>query len=221
MAAALTKWLRHLPKPVGLFCCNDTRAYQVLDVCNTGNIAVPEEVAVLGVDNDGVECEISNPPLSSIDPNAARVGFEAASLLDRLIRGEKLRSARIMVPPARVVARRSTDVIAIQDSDVAEVVQHVRRNALRPIVLEDFVNVLNLSRSTLERWFHRYLGHSMKDEIVSIRMKHIQGLLLSTDQSLEEIAVSAGYEHVETMSRIFKRSVGLNPGEYRRQRNTR
>jgi LacI family transcriptional regulator len=219
--AALAKWLHDLPKPVGLFTCNDTRAYQVLNACNAAGIAVPEEVAVLGVDNDTIECEITNPPLSSIDPDAARLGFEAAALLHRLIRGETPPSTRIVIPPAQVVARRSTDVIAIADADVAEAVHYVRRNALRPVDFAELLRTLNVSRSTLERWFHRHLGHSMMDEIVSIRIKHIQGLLLTTDQPLEEISCLCGYKHVESMSRIFKRNVGLTPGEYRRQKRIR
>jgi LacI family transcriptional regulator len=217
---ALTKWLRILPKPVALFTCNDTRAYQVLNACNLGGIAVPKEVAVLGVDNDTVECEITNPPLSSIDPNAARVGYEAASLLHQLIQGKTPLSTQIVIPPEKVVCRQSTDVIAFQDADVAEAVYYVRRNALLAIDFKKVVRTLNTSRSTLERWFHRYLGHSMLDEIVSIRIKHIQGLLITTDHPLEEISFASGFKHVESMCRIFKRHVGLTPGEYRRQNRT-
>jgi LacI family transcriptional regulator len=215
--AALGKWLRNLPKPVALFTCNDTRAYQVLNACNACGIAVPEEVAVLGVDNDTVECEITNPPLSSIDPDAARVGYEAAALLHQLILGKTPVSTQLVIPPAKVVCRQSTDVIAFLDADVAEAVHYVRRNALQPIDFRELVRSLNLSRSTLDRWFHRYLGHSMTEEIISIRIKHIQGLLLTTDHPLEEISYRCGYKHVESMLRNFKRYVGMTPGEYRRQ----
>ena len=112
-------------------------------------------------------------------------------------------------------------MIAIQDVDVAEAVHYVRRNALRPVDFTELMHKLNVSRSTLERWFHRYLGHSMMSEIVLLRIKHIQGLLSTTDQPLEEMSYACGFKHVESMSRIFKRHVGLTPGEYRRQKRIR
>jgi len=217
-AAALTKWLRSLLRPLALFACNDDRAYHLLSACNAAGISVPDDVAVLGVDNDTVECEITTPPLSSIDPNAAKVGYAAASLLHQLIEGKTPPSLQIVIPPLCVVARSSTDVVAIPDADVAEAVQYVRKHALQPRDFKNIVETLSLSRNTLERWFHRYLGHSMIDEIISIRIKHAQNLLLTTSFPLTEISSKSGFRHVETMSRIFKRRVGMNPGEYRRRK---
>jgi LacI family transcriptional regulator len=216
-AAKLAKWLRGLPKPIALLACNDMRALQVLNVCNAYGIAVPEEVAVLGVDNDPIQCELSTPPLSSIDPNAARIGYEAAALLHRLIEGHPKPSRRILIEPRGVVARRSTDVLAVGDSDAAAAIRYVRRNALTRSSYQKILLDLQLSRSTLERWFQRHLGHSVSTEILLIRLKHIQELLLNTTQSLATIAQLCGFSHVETMSRLFKRHVGLTPGEYRRR----
>jgi LacI family transcriptional regulator len=215
--AELADWLRKLPKPVALMACNDMRAYQVLNVCNACGIAVPEEAAVLGVDNDPIVCEFSNPPLSSVDPNAMRTGYEAAALLHRIIEGHPKPARRILVEPQGVVSRRSTDVLAIGDPDVAAAVQYVRRHALDPLDFKKTVHNLLLSRSTLERWFQHSLGHSMHAEILSIRLKHIQELLRKTTHPLDTIARSCGFSHVETMARIFKRQVGLTPGEYRRR----
>jgi LacI family transcriptional regulator len=215
--AKLAQWLKGLPKPVALMACNDMRAYQVLNVCNVLGIAVPEEVAVLGVDNDFIECELSTPPLSSIDPNAAKIGYEGAALLHRLIQGQPLPPRKILIEPQGIVTRRSTDVLAIDDPDAAAAIQYVRRHALEHPAYNKILHELELSRSTLERWFQRYLGHSVSAEIFSIRIKHLQELLRKTPHSLETIARLCGFSHVETMSRLFKREVGVTPGKYRRQ----
>jgi LacI family transcriptional regulator len=216
-AAKLAQWLQGLPKPIALMACNDMRAFQVLNVCNALGIAVPEEVAVLGVDNDPIECELSNPPLSSIDPNAARIGFEGAALLHRLLQGQSPPSCRILIEPQGVITRRSTDVLAVDDPDAAAAIQYIRRHALDRPSYTKILADLQLSRSTLERWFQRYLGHSVSAEMFSIRVKRLQELLRKTPHSLESIARLCGFSHVETMSRLFKREVGVTPGKYRRQ----
>ncbi|MBN2578925.1 MAG: XylR family transcriptional regulator [Pirellulales bacterium] len=216
-AAKLAEWLQGLPKPVALLACNDMRAFQILNVCNALGISVPEEVAILGVDNDPIQCELSHPTLSSIDPNAARIGYEGAALLHRLIQGDPKPSRRILIEPRGVAARRSTDVLAVGDPDASAAIRHVRQQALQRPSYAAILADLQLSRSTLERWFHQYLGHSVSDEIRSIRVKHLQQLLLSTTHPLETIAQLCGFPHVETMSRLFKRHVGMTPGEYRRQ----
>ena len=211
----LAKWLKKLPKPLALFACNDTRANQVLNVCNTYNINVPQDVAVLGVDNDPVECELSNPPLSSVDPQAERIGYEAAALLHRMFNGYKCSRKRICFPPRGIAARRSTDVLAIQNTDAADAINYLRCHALEPSNFSRILSNLSYSRSTLERWFRQYLGHSVKEEIVSIRLKRIQELLLTTNYSLDTIAPLCGFSHVESMIRLFKKHVGSTPGEYR------
>jgi LacI family transcriptional regulator len=218
--AKLAQWLRGLPKPVALMACNDMRAYQVLNVCHAQGIAVPEEVAVLGVDNDLIQCELSNPPLSSVDPNAVRVGYEAAALLHRLIQGQPKPNRRRLVEPRGVVPRRSTDVLAIPDPDAAKAIRTLRLHALERLDFQKILRELDISRSTLERWFHRYLGHSVTTEVHTLRLKRIQELLLGAPHSLEHIAYLCGFLHVETMSRIFKRQVGMTPGEYRRRGRT-
>jgi LacI family transcriptional regulator len=216
----LAKWLQEIPKPVALFACNDVRAHQVLNACNIHRIAVPEEVAVLGVDNDTVICELTHPQLSSIDPNAMNIGYEAAALLHRMIQGQPLPEAPLVVAPKGVVPRHSSDVLAIQDHDVANAIQHVRDHALEAVNFKKIIRELSLSRATLERWFHHYLGHSMMEEIFSMRLKRIQELLLTTSHTLEGIAQICGFAHVESMARIFKKRVGVTPGQYRRQKKT-
>ena len=215
-ADKLVAWLRGLPKPLGLMACNDVRAQQVLTVCREAGIAVPDQVAVLGVDNDDVQCELCDPPLSSIDPNVEQIGYQAAALLDRMLKGEARLSARILVPASGVVVRRSTDVLAIDNQDAAEAIRFVRGRACQGIAIEDVMEHASVSRSTLERWFEKYLGRSPTVEIVRVQVQRVQELLRTTNLTLEEISRAAGFAHVESMQRIFKRTVGLTAGQYRK-----
>jgi LacI family transcriptional regulator len=214
-AKELAAWLRKLPKPLGLMACSDMRAYQVLGVCREVGILVPDEVAVIGVDNDVLQCELCDPPLSSVDNSGRSVGYEAAALLDRMMRGHDASRPMTFVSPACVVARRSTDVLAIADKDVIEVVRHVRDHACEGLTPAILSNRTAISRSTLERWFAKNLGRSVNDEICRVKLGRVQELLIGTDLSLAEIAKRSGFDYSETMQRAFKSAVGQTPGEYR------
>ena len=214
----LVAWLRKLPKPVGIMACNDMRAYQVLNACREAGIRVPDEVAILGVDNDTVQCELCDPPLSSIDNNVHRIGYEAARLLDCMIDTRQNAPKMTLVEPVGVVARRSTDALAIADRDVVDIVRHVRDCACDGLTPEKLVRDTAVSRSTLERWFLKHLGHSIKAEINRVKLERIKELLIAGDLSLVEIARLTGYSHVETMQRFFKNITGQAPGQYRRTR---
>jgi LacI family transcriptional regulator len=214
-SARLAQWLKELPKPVGLLACNDMRGQQILSTCGEAGIAVPDEVAVLGVDNDDVQCDLSSPPLSSIEPNALAIGYEAARLLQRLLDGRPPPRSKTLIEPLRVVTRRSTDVLAIADRHVAEAVRFVREHACDGMSMETMVESLRISRSTLERWLQRVLGHSLAEEIVRVRVNRAAELLMTTHLTVERIARLTGFTHVESMSRIFKRLRGLAPGQYR------
>jgi LacI family transcriptional regulator len=213
--ASLVHWLAELPKPVALLACNDMRGRQVLAACDEAKIAVPDEVAVLGVDNDDVQCELSNPPLSSIDPNAWESGYQSAQLLQLLLDRQKVPDRRHLVSPSRIAVRRSTDILAIADRKVADAVGFVRLHACNGFDGDVMASRLGVSRSTLERWFRRILNHSLTDEIVRVQVNRVAELLLTTNLTLEKIAGRTGFDHVETMSRIFKRRQGLSPGQYR------
>jgi LacI family transcriptional regulator len=218
----LARWLKALPKPVALLACNDMRGQQIVTACAEAGIAVPDEVAVLGIDNDDVQCELANPPLSSIDPNVEQIGYEAAALLDRMIAGDPPPSARVLVEPCGVVTRRSTDVLAIANRDVAEAIRFVRERASSPgLKIEDLLTRLNLSRATLNRWFRKWLGRSPSAEITRVRLGRVQDLLATTALPLEEIAQRSGFQHVESMCRMVKRVTGQTPGELRRQTHSK
>jgi LacI family transcriptional regulator len=211
----VASWIRDLPKPVGLMVCNDMRGQQVLDACRTVEIGVPDQVGVVGVDNDEVLCNLSDPPLSSVAPDTERIGFEVAALLDQMMAGKKVSLTPMLVDPKGVVARRSTEVLAIEDRHLASAIRFVREHACEGIDVGDLIKVVPLSRSTLERRFVKAIGHSPKDEIMRVRLNHAKQLLTETNLPIEFIAEKVGLEHTEYLSRIFKKKAGLTPSQFR------
>ncbi len=211
----VASWVSSLPRPVGLMACNDLRAHQVLMACSDRSIAVPEELSVIGVDNDELICELCHPPLTSIEQNTEGVGYQAAGLLDRLLDGEAPPAEPILVEPLGVVPRQSTDIVAVGDADVAAAVHYIRGHACDGIQVSDVLQHVQVSRSTLERRFTRLLGRSPKAEILRVRLDRVKHLLAMTDYPLARIAELAGFEYMESMCECFKRVTGQTPGEYR------
>lgn len=213
----LARWIRSLPRPVAVMACNDVRGQQVLNACRDLNLGVPEDVAVIGVDNDPLVCDLSDPPLSSVEPDTERIGAEAAALLDRMMDGRAAPSRKIFVDPVGVVARPSTEISAIRDRQVATALRFIRQHACEGIGVEDVLDAVPVSRSTLERRFAALLRRSPRDEIVRVRLEHVRRLLRETDFPLSEIARIAGLRHAETLCALFKRETGETPGAYRRR----
>lgn len=212
----LMAWLQSLPKPCGLMACNDARGRQVLNCCREVAVAVPDEVAVIGVDKDEMFCELSDLPLSSVILNTQQIGFEAAALLARLMAGQSADPASIVVKPMGVMARQSTDVLAIEDRHIAAALKHIREQACAGLDVESILKVVPLSRSVLERRFSQILGISPKAEILRVRLDRVCRLLAESDLPLAEVAQKAGFEHPEYMSRLFKKKMGITPGEFRK-----
>jgi LacI family transcriptional regulator len=213
--AEVAHWVEALPRPVGLMACNDIRGQQVLNACREVGIAVPEEVAVLGVDNDDVLCDLSYPTLSSIVPDTHRIGHEAAALLERMIGGESPPRKSTLIPPLGVVTRRSTDVLAIEDRHLARAVRFIREHACEGITVEDVLEHVPLSRSVFERRFDQLFGHTPKAEILRARLDRLKQLLAETELPLKQIAFKVGFEHAEYMNVFFKERTGQTPGQYR------
>lgn len=211
----LTDWVRSLTKPVGVMVCNDPRGQLVLEAARRAGAAVPEQVAVIGVDNDEPLCEISYPPLSSIRPDHDRVGYEGAALLDRMLRGEAAPEAPVYIPPAGLVTRLSTDVLAIDDPHVATAVRFIREFACDGIGIEDVVAHVPLSRSTLQRRFRKALGHTVHDEILRVRLRRVHELLVDSELPLESVADKAGFAHRQYLGEIFKARTGYTLAQYR------
>jgi LacI family transcriptional regulator len=213
----LTNWIKQLPKPIGLMACNDMRGQQVLDACRLAGVALPDEIAVIGVDNDEVLCNLSNPPLSSVAPNSEKIGYDAAVLLSRMMAGKKVSSGNIFVEPWGVISRRSTEVLAIEDRQIAAATRFIREHACEGIDVSEVLRAVPMSRSTLDRRFLTILGCSPKDEILRVRLNRAKQLLAETDFPLALVAEKVGLEHVEHFSRIFRNRIGIRPSEFRSQ----
>jgi LacI family transcriptional regulator len=218
---SMAEWLRNLPKPIGLMACNDDRGRDVLEACRAAKVSVPEEVAVIGVDNDSLLCELANPPLSSVVLNAEHGGFEAAALLDRLMSGRATAQERIVVEPLQVVTRRSTDVVALEDVEVAHALQFIHENAGRPIQVKEIVEALDISRRTLEIRFRRAIGKSMNERIQQAHLERAKRLLLETDLPLPKVAEAAGYNSPSYMAVVFHKAFAMTPARFRNHVRTR
>lgn len=217
----LGKWLTALPKPVGIMACYDIKAQQVLDVCRELDLAVPEQVAVIGADNDHLLCNLSDPPLSSVIPNSQRAGYEAARLLDRMMSGQVVDRDAVLVRPLGIETRQSTDTLAIEDGEIAEALRFIRRHACSGIQVGDVLKEIPLSRRVLESRFRKILGRTPHEEIVRQRIGRVQQLLSETDLPLREIAHRTGFEHNEYLSVAFKQSTGQTPTQFRQHTSTK
>ena len=213
----LSQWLRSLPKPAALMACYDVMGVRVLDACREARIAVPEQLAVIGADNDPLLCTLATPPLTSVAHNLDRIGYEAAALLDRLMDGGNPPEDVSLIDPSGVVRRQSTDVLAIPDEKVAAALRYIREHACDGIDVDDVVHRVGMHRATLKRRFEKLLGRSPKAEIMRLQLDRVKQLLRETDFTLRRIADLAGFQHAEYMSVLFKRKEGKTPGEYRRE----
>lgn len=214
---AMSAWLASLVRPTGLFVCNDIRGQQVLNVCNGLGLAVPDDIAVIGVDDDDAICPLSNPPLSSIRPDAERVGYRAAEILDSMINGKPRPKSVQFVSPTGVVQRLSTQVIAVEDREVSRISRFIREHACDGIDVNDVVELTSLSRRQLERRFRSHLNRTPHEEITAARIAKVKQLLVETKMTLEQIAPLAGFSHKESLSAVFKREVNETPGDYRKR----
>lgn len=217
----LVQWLHSMARPCGVMACNDMRGQQVLDACALASMAVPEEVAVVGVDNDTLLCSLCDPPLSSVIPNSEAVGFSAAELLSKMMDGEQPVQREFLVEPLSVARRQSTDVVAVDDIQVATALQFIRQNACRGISVADVTDNVAISRSSLERKLRKFLGRTPQQEIRNVQVKRVSELLATTDLTAERIADLCGFEHAEYMYVVFKRETGMTPGAFRERAQPR
>ncbi|MCC9641808.1 DNA-binding transcriptional regulator [Rhodopirellula sp. JC740] len=210
-------WLGELEPPFAVMSCNDVRGQHVIDACSKMQLSVPEQVAVLGVDNDDLLCRVCSPPLSSVIPNAAAVGFSAAEMLSQMMRGETPEPQLRLIPPIGVATRQSTDVVAMEDREVAAALRYIREHACRGVSVEEVVRNSTISRSTLERQVRKYLGRTPQEEIRRVQIKRAQELMLTTDLSAEQIAVLCGFDYPEYFYTVFKRVSGVTSTQFRKQ----
>jgi LacI family transcriptional regulator len=207
----LAQWLATLPQPLGIFACNDVRGRQVLHACVKAGLTVPDQVAVVGVDNDHLLCELSSQPLSSIEPDSERLGYEGIARLHRIIKGDRSEPPLVTYPPKRVVKRRSSDVVAVDDVELAAALQLIRDHACDGMTVADVVKQVPLSRPTLQRRFWQKLGRSPKQQIDQVRIDRAKRLLIETDYTLKHIAYLTGFSNAAHFATMFKRHTGQSP----------
>lgn len=214
----LKDWIDSLPKPVGMLCANDDRAETMMEICRAQGYAVPEDISIIGVDDDQYICELQNPPISSVRMASELAGYQAASLLDQLMLGkEQMSGQRIIAKAVNVTARQSTTVLMVDDPEVRKALQFVRENADRPVQVSDVVKATSLSHRALNVRFRASLNCSINTQMTRSRIGYISRLLTETDLRIFEIADISGYDDDRHISRYFKRATGMTPQAYRRK----
>jgi LacI family transcriptional regulator len=212
---ALGEWLISLPKPCGLMAANDNRGRQVLEASRACKLRVPEDVAVIAVDNDELLCGLSSPMLSSIEQGAKRLGYEAASLLENLMDGKKLSGTRWVIDPVGVVPRRSTEVLAIDEPHVSQAMTYISQHFAEGIKAADVIKAAALSRSALENRFKAVLGCTIHTAIRQLQLERTRRLIFETNLPLKQIAVNVGFRSVQHMTTLFGKAIGQSPAKYR------
>ena len=209
--------LATLSRPLAIFCGNDSCAKETVRLATSLELQVPDQIAVLGVDNDEINCELSGVQLSSICLNTEQIGYESAALLAKLIAGQPAPVEPILVPPVEVITRRSSDVLALADAEVAAAVRFIRDRGGREINVEDLLSRTQLSRRSLEMRFRKALGRSPYQEIRRVQLERAKLLLSRTDRPVREIADACGFKEARQLSMAFHDQIGLTPRQYRRK----
>jgi len=215
MRESLGRQLQDVPKPVGVFAFNDYDASSVIDACNAYKMAVPDDVAVLGVDNNELVCTCSSVPISSINHDLERIGYRAAALLGQLMNGAKAPAGAIMIPPRGITVRQSTDTMAINNPVLRKALLFLRNNFSRRFTVADVSDDAGVSRRTLECLFRNELKRSIHDEILRIRLNHARDYLLNTKYRVTDVAARAGFCHPQHLNNSFRAVYGLTPLRYR------
>jgi LacI family transcriptional regulator len=213
----MTKWLQSLPKPLGLMACNDDCGQQVMEACKLAGLSVPDTVGVVGADNDELVCGLSDPPMSSIGINFEQAGYEAARALERLMRGDGRVPPKISVLATHVVARQSTDVVAVEDAHLAKALRFIRDRARETLSVDTVARAAGLSRRALERRFRGTIGRSILHEIRRARTDQIAKLLIESEMRIGEIADLLGFDDVHHFARYFRAAKRMSPAAFRRQ----
>jgi LacI family transcriptional regulator len=213
----MAAWIGRLPKPVGIMTCHDDRGLQALDACQAAGVSVPDEVAIISVDDDELLCSMFTPQLTSIDVNPEQIGFRAAELLDRMMAGESPVRDPILLPPRTVVLRQSTDTLAVDDPAIAAALRLIRRHACEGLRVDDLLDQVHLSRSVLERRFRHLVGRSPKAEISRVQLEGAKQLLSESNLSIDVVAARSGFRDGRYLCDVFAKKVGMTPSAYREQ----
>lgn len=213
----LSGWLASLDRPVGVLACNDVSGRHVIEACHELGLRVPEQVAIMGVDNEVMRCELCIPPLSSVDTDQQQIGYDAAALLDQLMAGRAPPAEPVRVRPKGVVVRQSSDTLAVADEEVALALSLIRESGGSGISVGHIADKSGLSRRMLEIRTKNSLGRTLRQEISRVRIERITHLLTHTDMTLRRISKATGFASVARMAAFFKSHTGMTLSEYRRR----
>jgi LacI family transcriptional regulator len=215
--SALNKWLKSLPKPVALMACDDNLANHITEASRLNNIRIPEEIAVLGVDNDEMLCDLSDPPLSSIGLDTEKSGYDAARLLQKMIEGDSEHYDDIVVQPTQVTTRVSTDMFASADKYIVDALKYIHDNLDKNLRVNEVLKKVPMSRRSLEKRFVMTTGYPVYEYIYNQRIEKFTQKLLETDMTIFEIALDLGLNDSKNIARQFKQIKGLTPVAYRKK----
>ncbi len=215
--SSLSQWLKSLPKPIALMACDDNQGQHITEACRHSGLRIPEEVAVLGVDNDEMICAFSDPPLSSIGQDTEKGGYDAARLLHKMMDNSTAIHYDIIVRPTQVITRHSTDIYSTNDKNIATSLKFIHQNIDKKLQVDDIVKQVPLSRRALEKRFLDMTGYSVYKYIFNLRIEKLGQKLLETDLSVFEIALELGFSDTKNIARQFKQIKGCTPIEYRNQ----
>lgn len=212
-------WLRSLPKPAGIMATDDSHAYDLASICLEAKIAVPESIAIVGVNNDDLLCESAWPALSSVDADYSRMGYAAAALLDRMLRGEKIDPSEQVtrLRPLGVIERQSTNTLAISDRDICDALRYIRLHACDPCSVGDVLREVPVGRRWLERQFVTHLGRTPHDEITRVRVETAQRLLRRVELTMNQISARCGFAELKNFYVAFRKLTGTTPSAYRKK----
>lgn len=213
---ALATWLASLPKPLGVLAASDVLAVRIIEACRRGRLAVPDDVAVVGIGDDEVLCGLVTPGLTSVTHDRVRIGLEAAGMLDDAMRTGHLSSRVIAVPPAGIAVRRSSDVLAVDDADIRRALRMIQTRGCTELSAAEVATEVRVPRRQLDRKFQRLLGRTIHDELQRTKLAEAKRLLAETDDKLLVISVRSGFAHAPQLCNVFKAVVGMSPMEYRR-----
>lgn len=214
----LADWIHQLPKPVGVMACTDQLGFWLLDACRRCGAIVPEEVAVVGVENDASLCTMATTPLSSVELNGTAIGYRAAELLSHLMKGGKPPKKPILVEPLGIVTRLSSDIVALDDRELANALLFMREHACEGIGVADVLKGVAISRSSLERGLRKILGRSPNQELIRLKLLRAEEMLIHTDLTLSVIAQRCGFRRTQHLAETFREVYGMPPGQYRQDR---
>lgn len=214
----MAKWLKTLPKATGLMACNDDCGRYVIECCDLVGLHIPDDIAILGIDNDTMVCDLTTPALSSIALSLERAGYEAAELLNKLMNNKKVdKNHHIVFSPLYVETRVSTDIYHVEDQEIIEGIRYIANNSRKSIGVDDVAKAVAISRRGLERRFRNKLGRSVNDQIKHQRVEQVVRMLLDTTLSISQIAHALDFAGNNNLARYFHQVKGMTPMEYRKK----